>query len=61
MKEKVGCGLVILQETHSSDTDAKLWEREWDGDILLNHGTSNSRGVLIDFSKKFEKRFWNMK
>ena len=56
VKEKVFKGIVMLQETHSSIKDAKQWENEWDGDILQNHGTSNSRGVLIAFTKDFENK-----
>ena len=56
VKEKVFKGIVMLQETHSSIKDVKQWENEWDGDILQNHGTSNSRGVLIAFTKDFEKK-----
>ena len=56
VKEKVGNGIILLQETHSSNKDLKQWERDWDGDIFQNHGTSNSRGVLIAFTPDFNKK-----
>ena len=46
----------MLQKMHSSNRDVKNWEREWDADILQNHVTSNSRGVLIAFMNNFEKQ-----
>ena len=30
-------------------------ERDWDEEIIFNHGTSNSRDVLIAFTKNFDK------
>ena len=44
-------GLVFLQETHSSPLDVEKWTREWDGDLIFSHGSSNSKGVLIGFTK----------
>ena len=29
------------------------WKTEFDGDIFLNHGTTNSRGTLIALTKGF--------
>ena len=54
VKEKVKHGCVLLQETHSCDNDQKTWETEWDGKIYQNHGSSNSRGVSIGFTKNFD-------
>ena len=49
-------GIVLLQESHSSRKDVKRWKSEWGADIYLNHGSSNSSGTLIAFSKNFEKK-----
>merc|ERR1712105_258490 len=54
LKEKVSKGIVFLQETHSVKNDLQKWKREWEGNLLLNHGTSNSRGNLIAFTKNFD-------
>ena len=59
-KEKIkNNGLVMLQETHSAKRDEKAWKKNWNGEIFQNHGTSNSRGVLIGFSERFEKKVLN--
>lgn len=39
--------VCFLQETHSTDGVAKIWESEWGGRIFLNHGSAGSRGVAI--------------
>ena len=55
-KEKVRNGIVLLQETHSSVEQEGKWKKEWEEDIYQNHGSSNSRGTLIAFSKGFDKK-----
>ena len=40
-------GLTLLQETHSIQTDEKIWENESVGQIFFSHGTCQSRGVAI--------------
>lgn len=45
--------IVMLQETHSSVKDEKIWKAEWGGQMLLNHGTTAARGVAILIKKKF--------
>ena len=37
----------MLQETHSIETDVQSWQNEWNGDIYLSLGRSNSAGVAI--------------
>ena len=46
--------LILLQETHSDKKTEKIWESEWGGKILFNHGDTDSRGVCVLFSKKFK-------
>jgi len=40
---------TFLQETYSSSDTAKIWEAEWGGKVLFNHGTNHSKGVMILF------------
>ena len=49
-------GIVLLQETHSSSKEMGKWKNEWVGDVFQNHGSSNSRGVMIAFSRGFDKK-----
>lgn len=37
----------MLQETHSTTNDEKIWKSEWGGEAVFSHGRSNSRGVSI--------------
>ena len=46
-----GANIFLLQETHSILSDELEWKEEWEGDIIFNHGESNSRGVCILFKK----------
>ena len=39
--------ILCLQETHSDPESIKKWEMEWNGSILVSHGTSAARGVCI--------------
>ena len=56
-KEKINeNGIVLLQETHSCGKNLAKWKNEWGTDLYLNHGSSNSRGTLIAFTKRFEKK-----
>ena len=40
-------GIFLLQETHSTTENEEAWKKHWDGDIIFNHGSSNSTGVAI--------------
>ena len=39
--------IICLQETHTTPLVERVWKLEWEGDIVFNHGTSNSTGVAI--------------
>ncbi len=43
--------VVFLQETHSNDENEIEWNRWWEGNLVLSHGTNNSAGVAILFKK----------
>ncbi|NQY31506.1 MAG: hypothetical protein HRT69_18825 [Flavobacteriaceae bacterium] len=47
-------GIFLLQETHSTLSCEENWKRECEGNLLFSHGTSNSTGVLIGFTKNFD-------
>lgn len=47
-------GITLLQETHSTANTEKLWKKQWDGEIVFSHGTSNSRGVATLFSSNLQ-------
>lgn len=49
-----GYDLCLLQECHSMQTTAHLWQSEWGGQVLFSHGASNSRGVAILLRRDFE-------
>ena len=42
---------MFLQETHADYACETLWEKEWGGDILWNHGTARSKGAAIAFKR----------
>ena len=39
--------IILLQETHSTENEEKIWRDEWNGNIEFCHGTSSSCGVAI--------------
>ena len=45
---------MLLQETHSSSNLEQIWQAEWGGDIIHNHGASNARGVAVLIRKGFD-------
>ena len=49
-------GIVLLQETHSKETDEQLWASEWGGQIFFSHGTNQSRGVAVLLPKNMKER-----
>ena len=40
-------GIILLQETHSCQSDNIKWSSEWRGEIIFAHGEYNARGVAI--------------
>ena len=53
ISDKIHNGFCFLQECHSTPGSVDKWTKEWGGDIFFSHGTSNSTGVAICFSKRF--------
>lgn len=46
--------IYLLQETHSTHKDSRIWSSEWGGKILFLHGLSNSRGVAVLVARDFD-------
>lgn len=53
--------VALIQETHSTEATASVWEAEWGGKILFNHGLPNSRGVAVLFGRNFSPKIINEK
>jgi len=45
--KKSGADLILLQETHSCESDIKFWKGQWGNEIYCCHGTNHSAGVSI--------------
>ena len=39
--------IIFLQVCDSTDETERLWKLDWGGDIVFNHGTSNSTGIAV--------------
>ena len=50
--DKMKHGFCFLQETHSVPHLEKKWINQWNGKFFFSHGSSNSTGCAIGFSKK---------
>ena len=49
-KNKIGRrGILLLQETHSSNDTEKQCNEEFRGQLYFSHGKTNLCGVLITF------------
>ena len=49
-------GIFFLQETHSTHSDEEKWQNEWGGKLVFSHGSSDSKGVCIGFTKKMDAK-----
>ena len=49
-----------MQETHSTISDENKWSTEWDGNLIFSHGTNDSKGVILAFSKNFSPKIENV-
>ena len=45
--KRQGADIVFLQETHSTKSSEKTWEKCWGNTIYFSHGKSNARGTCI--------------
>ena len=52
-------GIILLQETHTTEALEKQWLKDWCGPIKFSHGTCCSRGVAILFPKEFDVTILN--
>ena len=39
--------IIFLQETHATELDKHIWEKEWGSTVILSDYNTNSRGVAI--------------
>ena len=46
--------IFFIQESHSTTENERDWRNSWGGDIIFNHGTSNSTGVAILFKQSVQ-------
>ena len=46
--------IICVQESHITEKDVPMWERQWGGRILHNEGTGRKKGELILVSKFFK-------
>ena len=46
--------IIFIQESHSTKDCEKIWQNEWGGKIVFDHGESNARGVAMLFAKNLE-------
>ena len=54
LKSKFADAVFLFQETHSDKSIYQKWRSEWGSEIFLNHGESNSRGVMVAFSNNLD-------
>ncbi|KAI4885068.1 hypothetical protein NFI96_004559 [Prochilodus magdalenae] len=45
--------VAMVQEMHSDGVNEVDWQMEWEGRVVLGHGTSSSAGVAVLFSRSF--------
>lgn len=43
--------IVMIQETHSTKKNERVWRNEWGGSVVYSHYNSKARGVAILFRK----------
>ncbi len=43
-------GVILLQETHSDQSNEAEWGLWWEGEHILSHGSNFSAGVAVLFS-----------
>jgi len=48
---RTNADLILLQETHSCESDARFWKSNWGDKIYFSHGSNHSAGVLILINK----------
>ena len=52
--KKKNTDIIFLQETHSTKEVENQWRNEWGAEIIMSHGSSNSRGVAVLMKKGVE-------
>ena len=51
---------LILQETHSAESDENIWQNEWGGKGIFSHGSTAARGIAIFVKKEFKDNIHNI-
>ena len=50
-KHRKNADILVLQETHSSEKDETIWQSEWGGKAIFNHGSTAARGIAVFMTK----------
>lgn len=58
--KSVDSNVILLQETHSTISDEKMWSNEWGSHFLFSHGTNMARGVALIFQRNFPVQIENV-
>ena len=48
---KTDANIILLQETHSSDTDSTFWKSQWGDQAYFSHASHRSAGVSFLFNR----------
>ena len=51
---KYNDSIILLQETHSSIFDEKMYKNKWGPNVYFSHGTTQSKGVCTIIPKNFK-------
>jgi exonuclease III len=52
--KKMNTNIYCIQDIHCGKQQTNNFESDWEGEMIISSGTSNSRGVAILLSKNFE-------
>lgn len=48
---RMNADLILLQETHSCESDVRFWKSQWGDKAYFSHGSNHSAGVLTLINK----------
>ena len=52
--------MLILQESHSTIENERIWENEWGGKAFFSHGTSSARGISVFVTRSMYNNIKNV-
>ena len=57
---RINADILVVQETHCTESQESIWTSEWGGKAIFSHGTNKARGIAVFTTKEMFTKIKNI-